>query len=365
MTSSAGTATPIRVLEAITPSRIAGAETFVADLCKSLAESDTQVTLFCPAGRAFVEFAARRGLASVNWRTVGKADPLTVLRLARLIKARRIDIVHTHLSTASLLGAFAARISGRPVVAHVHSLNTPTCFRYSTALIAVAEAVKRHLTARGMDERKIHVVHNGVDLDKFTPIPVPEAKSRLGHDPEAPLLGIFRRLSAEKGHLTALRAMPTLLRRWPNTCLVLAGEGEELTTLKRSAAALGIADRVRFQGFVPDVRELMSACDVVMLPSLREGLPLAAIEAMALERPVVATPAGGLAEAVADGDTGFIVPANDPEALAQAVGRILEDRPLARQMGKRGRERVAAHFELGKQNRMVLSVLRQVLERQQ
>jgi len=349
----------IRILEAITPSRIGGAEVFVVEACEELARLGAEVELFCPAGRPLVDYAARRGINATTWKTHGKIDPLTVVKLAKLIKREGIDVVHTHLSTASLLGAFAAKLAKIPSVAHVHGMNSATCFRHSTAIIAVSEAVKRHLTAQGLSEARIRVIHNGVDLARFEPIDRLDAKFRLGYEAEAPLVGVFGRLSEEKGQRVAVEAMFLVLKEHPNARLVLAGEGKDCDDLKTSAQALGIAESVQFAGFVQDVRHLMSACDVVLVPSLKEGFGLAAVEAMALERPVVASNTGGLPEVIADGETGFLVTPNDPQAIAGRVCELVADRALTADMGRHGRARVEERFERGKQMRLVYEALRE------
>jgi len=361
----------IRILEAITPSGIGGAEVFVAELCAEMPRQGTHVELFCPAGRPFVEYVSKRGIEPITWKTHGKLDPVTLIRLARLIRSRGIDVVHTHLSTASLLGAFAARLARRPSVAHVHGLNTATCFRYSTRIIAVSEAVKRHLTAQGIREERIRVVHNGVDVERFEPVSpgrslAPRgcpaaAKIKLGYDPDAPLFGVFGRLAPEKGQRVAIEAMFLVLKELPNARLVLAGQGPEWNDLHMCARELGVEDHVQFTGFVHNVRHLMSACDAVIVPSLREGFGLAAVEAMALERPVVASATGGLAEIVLHGETGFLVAPNDPNALARALIDLASDDSLRDRLGTNARRRAEECFDLKRQIGLVLGVLREVV----
>ena len=159
----------IRILEAITPSSIGGAEMYVTELCHTLIEMGVHTEVFCPKGRPFVRYAEEKGLQVTNWKTSGKIDPGTVLRLTHLIKSAKIDVIHTHLSTACLLGAFAARFAGIPSVAHVHGLNSANCFKHSTVIVAVSDAVKQHICAQGIPEDKVHVIHNGIDLRKFVP----------------------------------------------------------------------------------------------------------------------------------------------------------------------------------------------------
>ena len=339
----------MRVLEAITPSRIGGAEVYVTNFCRELKQLGAEIELFCPSGRPFVDYAAERGLSAITWKTHGKLDPVTVIRLARLMKSRNIDVIHTHLSTASLLGAFAATLAGKRSVAHVHGLNSATCFRRSSAVIAVSEAVKRHLVGQGLPERKIHVVHNGVDISRFEPQNKTEAKCKFGYDADKQLFGVFGRLSSEKGQRVAIEAMFLVARECPNAELILAGEGKDADELHEAAKALGIADNVCFAGFVPDVRGLMSACDAIVVPSLREGFGLAAVEAMALGRPVVASLTGGLDEIVVRGETGFLVPPNDSQAVAESLFELIDNPALAQSMGERGRAVAREHFDSRKQ----------------
>ena len=354
---------PLAVLEAITPSRIGGAEVYVAQICEKLAHLGAHVDLFCPSGRPFVDYADRRGIGSVNWKTHGKFDPITVLRLARLIKKNRIDVIHTHLSTASLLGAFAAKLAGVPSVAHVHGMNSATCFKHSGLVIAVSEAVKKHLCAQGLDGSKIRVLHNGIDLTRFQPISKTEARSCLSYDSDAQIFGVFGRLSPEKGQKFAIEAMSIVIKDYPNARLILAGDGKDRADLESFAQTLGIAENVHFEGFIADPSRMMSACDAVIVPSIKEGFGLAAVEAMALGRPVVATDAGGLPEIIVNGETGFIVPTRDPQAIADLIKHLLEDKALAESMGKRGRERAEDCFDLDKQMKLLLSILRKVAGR--
>ncbi|MDH7602909.1 MAG: glycosyltransferase family 4 protein [Armatimonadota bacterium] len=345
------------ILEAITPSRIGGAEVFVANLCAELSKLGSYVELWCPKDRPFEAYAREKGLAPKTWKTFGKLDPLTVVRLARLIKQGRFDAVHTHLSTASLLGAFASRLARRPSIAHVHGLNTATCFKYSSRIIAVSDAVRRHLAAQGIPAERIRVVHNGVDVQAYQPVDLEKAKNDFGYEPDAPLFGVFGRLSPEKGQRVAIEAMFLIQDDIPNARLVIAGDGPERESLLTCARVLGVADRVDFVGFVKDVRHLMSACDVVVVPSLKEGFGLVAVEAMALERPVAASATGGLPEIVLQGETGILVAPEDPKALAQALLELAQDAELRSRLGRNGRRRVEEEFNLSKQSEKILQIL--------
>ncbi len=351
----------IRILEAITPSTVGGAEVFVVGISRVLADMGVQVDVFCPSRRAFLDYAIERGVRPTTWRTFGKVDPATVARLVALIKATRADVIHTHLSTASLLGALAAKIAGVPSVAHVHGLNVASAYKYSTAMIAVSDAVKDHLCSQGIPPDRIKVIHNGVDLGAFDGIDPSAAKREIGCNSAAPVVGVFGRLSAEKGQALAVQAMALIARKHPTAMLLVVGKGKDRAALERTASELNIADRVRFAGFSDDVPRFMSACDIVISPSLKEGLGLVAIEAMALAKPVVASAVGGLNETVVHGETGFLIPPNDPDALARSVNRFIEDKPLAERMGALGRKRAEEQFDTRKQVSLLLDAIRETV----
>jgi glycosyltransferase involved in cell wall biosynthesis len=351
----------IRVLESISSARIGGAELYALSLCRVLPDLGASVELFCPSGRTFIGYASSNGYQCTNWKTRGKLDPVTVCRLARLMRTRA-DVIHTHLSTASLLGAVAAKIAGRPSVAHVHGLNTATCYKLSTLVVAVSETVKRHLCAQGLDEKKVLVVYNGVDAVRFHPRGIAEAKADLNLDVCSPYIGVFGRLSSEKGQRVAIAAFAALVNNHTNAHLLVVGQGVDEQILKRYADRLGVSNSVHFIGFTSDIPLYMAACDAILVPSLKEGFGLVAAEAMAVERPVVASGVGGLSEVVVDESTGFIVPPNDCQMITKCLERLITDKELAVGMGKRGRKRVLEHFEIGGQVRALSSVLHEAID---
>ncbi len=351
---------PLRVLEAITPSRIGGAEVLTASFSGWLRDRGDQVHIFCPRGRPFVEYLSTRFIEPVTWKTYGKLDPLTIVKLAGLARGLQADVIHTHLSTASLLGALAGRLARIPTVAHVHGMNSAACYKSSTYVIAVSEAVKRHLTSQGVPELRVSVVHNGIDLSAFTPIDKAVAKSGAGYGPDELLVGVFGRLSPEKGQHVALEVFAQLIEKYPGTKLLIVGDGKQREALEAQVRELGAAADVIFTGFQNDVKSLMSACDVVVVPSLREGFGLAAVEAMALGIPVAASKTGGLPEIVQDGVTGILVDTGSPRSLLAAMGKLLSDPGLRQAMGEAGRARAIENFDREKQFRLLREKLVEV-----
>ncbi len=361
--SYSGIARSLRILELITPSRIGGAETHLATITRELSTLGDTVSVFCPEGRPLIEYLTDRNITPVSWTTWGKFDPRTLWRFAALIGERQVDIVHTHLTTATLLGSLAARFTQTPCAATVHGFTSAFCYRYVDRLITVSNAVKRHMVRQGIPARKITVLYNGIPLERYQPLAINEAKRALGFPTESYRVGIFGRLSSEKGHECLLKAWPEVTAHVLGARLMVVGAGQNEAALKEQAKRLNLRDSVEFTGFISDPRSLMSACDLVVVPSLKEGFGLAAVEAMALERPVVASDTGGLAEVVSHKETGILVPPNQPEELADAIRLLLFNQEAMTAMGRAGRLRVSKYFNAANQVRLLHDTLANIASR--
>jgi len=339
----------LRIVQYITPSQIGGAEVHVATLAEKLRERGHDVTTICPRGRPLVPELMSRRLPVWSPVTTGKLDPIMLGRLALRLRRGRAQIIHTHLSTASLVGSWAARLAGTPAVATVHGLNTRTCFNWADAIIAVSNAVKQHLVSQGLPEGRITVIHNGVDFQAMAASEgAAAARSKWGVPADASLLVAVGRLAPTKGHRYLLEAVEILARdpRWRDVRLLIVGMGSLLPQLQRDAEERDLAQRVTFCGFHRNVLPFLEMADIFVLPSIQEGLSLSALEAMALGKPVVACRVGGTPEVVADGKTGVLVAPGDPSELAGALERLLLNPDEARAMGIAGRQRVHDAFDL-------------------
>ena len=338
---------PLRIAHIITPSRLSGAERYMMTLAERLnAEGHSCVILCKHRAQSVIEECARRGLDVQPVRLYGKADVTAPFRLARRLRAVHADVVHTHLSTASLWGSVAAHLAGLPAVATVQGRNTATCYRYADRLIANSQAVREHMLAQGIPPERITVVYNAVDVSAFRRVLSPaEAKQRLGLDAHRLIIGTAAHLSLKKGHDVLLRAAAEVVKAAPDCHFVLLGEGDQRSALERLGGRLGLRDRVTFLGFRHDAADVMSAYDIFALASWWEPFGLVFVEAMALGVPVVTTRAGGAPEVVAEGETGLLVPPGDPPALARALLRLATDGELRRRLGQAGPTR-AARFDV-------------------
>lgn len=282
----------------------------------------------------------------------GKWDPRALLDLVRLIRRYEIDIVHAAGVKGIFLGRAAARRTGAAAVVHLHDIqpaNLPlmTALRctsdWSHRVLAVSDAVARFaVDVFGERSERVEVLYNGLNVSEFAR-PEPSARKRLreqwGVPADAPLAAVTGRLVPIKGHDVLLRAWPGVLERLPGARLIMVGDGPERPRLESLVRDLELDGTVRFVGWRQDIPEVLAAADVVVQPSLAEGLGYSILEAMAAGRPVVASAVGGMTEVVADGRSGLLVPPSDPAALADAVSRVLEDPALAERLVAAGRVR--------------------------
>jgi glycosyltransferase involved in cell wall biosynthesis len=225
----------------------------------------------------------------------------------------------------------------------------------------VAEMVRVH---GRVPAARVSVIHNGVDCERFRPERNRTyARFMLDAPLEGPIIGAVAGFRPEKGHDVLIDAMRLLGTAAPAATLLLLGDGPLRGAVERSVARLGLADRVIFAGGRRDVDRLLPACDLVVLPSREEGVPVSALEAMACGLPVVATRVGGTPEVVEEGRTGLLVPPCDARAIAAAVLHLLRNPERARSLGKEGRDRVLARFEAREMVRRTTDLYGDLMER--
>jgi glycosyltransferase involved in cell wall biosynthesis len=204
----------------------------------------------------------------------------------------------------------------------------------------------------GLPAGKVHVVHYGLD-----DVPAPWGEDRPVGVPEGvPVLLAVARLVEQKGIDVAIAALPAVRARHPDAVLVVLNEGPLRGRLLEQAAALGVADAVFLPGRVGDVTSWLRRADVLVHPARWEGFGLALLEAMLASLPVVATQVSAVPEIVADGETGLLVPPDDPDALAEATARVLDDRELAARLGAAGLARARTEFSVERMARQTLAV---------
>jgi glycosyltransferase involved in cell wall biosynthesis len=370
----------MRVLHIQKVTGIGGCERHLLDLLPGLQARKIQiraVALTSGDGMRFVDAARGRGVEVTQFAAGPDVNPWAVVQLVRRIRRWRPDLVHTHLIHADLYGAVAATVSGLPTVSSAHSTHSffahplirpveAAAQRRAARVIAISRWVERFLAELKLARRdRIRVVPYGIDVETWAPRRGGRERARqmfgLGRHDIA--IGATSRLIPGKGHDVLLRALADASREGPLRLLV-AGDGPSRRTLERIAAELGLVDRVRFLGFIDDVRPLLHACDIFAFPtldSLSEGFGLAALEAQAAAVPVVVSRTASLPEVVADGQTGVLVGPGSAEELALALVELARSPRRRRSMGAAGQKRARERFSLESMVEGTVSVYREVL----
>jgi glycosyltransferase involved in cell wall biosynthesis len=367
---------PIRVLRVIARLNMGGPALHVAYLSAGLAERGYETTLVAGSlarGEGSMAYVAEDlGVRVVKLDALSREispvrDAISVLRLARLIREQRPQILHTHTAKAGTVGRLAALLAGGarpPIVVHTfhgHVLRgyfgpfksqafrllERLLARVTTRLIAVSPQVRDDLVSLGVaPAEKFSVVRLGVELGERvqTRVAGAEARARLGIGPERFVVGWVGRMTGVKRTADVLKGVAQLRERGVDAVLLMVGDGPDRERVERGASVLGIMRHCYFLGYQEDVSEWYQAFDAMVLPSANEGTPVVVIEALAAGCPVVATSVGGVPDVIRDGVDGFLVAASDIEQLAERLARLAADPELRARMGEAGRESVPRRY---------------------
>jgi glycosyltransferase involved in cell wall biosynthesis len=310
-------------------------------LLERLTGSSVQVCEFYPKGG----FDSPRGVYQM-------------LRLARFLRRGRFQIFHAHDLYANILGIPAAVIARIPVIissqrdlGHLDLYKSGRRVwlrrlqKFSTAILTNANAVREAVLVEDhFAPEKVRVIHNGVDLERFSQPAKDRAWLAPAANQEKWIVLVGNMHSEVKGHGVLISAAERVVREFPQVRFLFAGDGERRKNFEAEIAQLGLEKHFLFLGRRNDVPQILSSCDIGVLPSQAEGLPNAVLEYLAAGLPTTASRVGGNVEIVRDGKTGLLVPPNDSVALAEAILRLLRDPGFAAELGKNGRAHVAAEF---------------------
>jgi glycosyltransferase involved in cell wall biosynthesis len=368
----------VRIVHLLIGGDVAGGQIVALRLARAAKAAGHDVGFVSPSDGPALDAARDEGF-DVHLLGLTRIYRVTgAVALSRLLRTTKADLLHTHTQVVpNVLGRLAARAAGVPVISHLHienhfraqplaryayrSLDNATS-RLCERIVAVSESTRDALLAQGYPSRRVEVVPNGVDLDDGAAPSSRGLREEFRLDPAAPVVAHVARLAEVKGQRTTIEALPAL--EGVNAVFVgrdLEFEGAYQGQLEQLAERLGVADRVVFAGYVRDVDRRYAEFDVVVLPSLAEGLPLVLLEALAHARPVIATPVGGTPELVVNGETGLLVPPGDSKALAEAVRRLLDDPGLGRRLGEAGRELVRRRYSAERQAERILAIYEEVV----
>lgn len=350
---------PRRVLYTVNRMDVGGSQTHLIQVLRLLDRERFEPLLCCLTGKgALLETARDTGTPVLAGGLGALKSPRAFASIARLrafMRRERIDVVHNYLLRANVIGTLAARAARVPVVlaskrgCHerhgFEMVGARLSNRLADCVTANSEAVREFVHGHeGCPREKMVVIPSGIDTQRFAPLPPGDYKTRLGVPADAVVVGSLTRMRVRKGVEEFLRAMAGICAARPEVHVVVAGDVELDAELQALVDAAGLGARLHLLGRRSDVREVLAAFDVFVLSSHGEGMSNAILEAMAMEKPVVATAVGGTVEVVAEGVTGHLVPARDAEALARGICRVLDEREGGRAMGARGRQVVIDRF---------------------
>jgi len=347
----------MNILHLISSSGLYGAESMMLSLCTELTRQRCEpvVGVFRNLHKPNLDIldkAKKLGLRTVMFDCHQRIDLGTVKAIRAFISANSIAILHTHGYKADIYGYLAAKKLGTVIVATCHSLIE---HQYNTALslqlyglldrkvlrnvdmvISVSEPIGYRLHENGIAAEKIRVIPNGVDIDLFSRAR-PGFRAELGAGDRL-IVGMIGRLATAKGPDVFLRAAEGVLREFPETLFVLVGDGPDRERLRKVARSLSRMTNVIFAGRHDDMPSVHASLDILVLPSLSEGMPMVILEAMAAGKAIIASEVGGIPSLVIPGETGLLVKPGDSNILQTAIIKLLAEPGLRRRLGDSAQE---------------------------
>ncbi|MDD4599667.1 MAG: glycosyltransferase family 4 protein [Negativicutes bacterium] len=341
------------------PWKVGGAETHVADLIRTMKAKGHSVFIITHGDKRVEQLDA---LVSKQWVfNFRSTNPLLYLKvgkqLCEIVQDQKIDIVHAHQRTAGYFGAYIKMKTGIPFVVTIHdpwkrALLKKMHSNIFSHIITVSEFLRqRFITEFGFDANRVHTIWNGVDENRYDPCNFSREELRklregLGISADHKVVSLIARLYSSKGHQYIIEAAPNIIKHIPEVRFLFVGSGEHEAKFKAQIQEKALCDYFIFTGYREDIPELIAISDIVTRPSDMEGLPINLIEAMLMEKPVVATGIAGVPEMIEHGENGFMIEPSDTENLAKYIIKLLSDSSLSNNMGQRGRETALRKFTL-------------------
>ncbi|HAJ34039.1 MAG TPA: hypothetical protein DCK79_11950 [Candidatus Atribacteria bacterium] len=358
----------MRILEIVASSQ-GGAAEHIFCIAKGIDRSKFDLTVVMPEDNGNVNFTDLRRLKIrvVSFNVFSRFSLKEFLNLRDFISRGNFDIVHFHGTRAALFGRLAAiLIWQRPKILYTihgfHVVHYRNLLKklfllllerilnlFTDVIVCVSHSDRESVIKMGLARNdNVKIIWNGIDIERFRNISLDKnvKKNELRIPPNAFLLTMIGRLHPQKDYFTLISAFKLLQRELSNFYLLIVGDGPMREELKSYAKNLGLNDKIVFVGTRRDIPEILSITDIFILSTLWEGLPIVLLEAMAADKPVIASDVCGNREIVVDGETGILVSPRDPEMLAQAVTRLVKDRKMSKKMGQKGLIRVKNNFTL-------------------
>ena len=364
----------MKALHVTTHFNIGGIANYILTLSKALKARGISVIVASSGGDLEPELE-KAGIPHrlLGIRTKSELHPkvfISALALSRIIREEGVQIVHAHSRVSQAASLIACHLAGVPFVTTCHGYFKKRMRgifdTWGARVIAISDAVKAHLEDDlGVSGERIRVIYSGVDsrrfLKDYSVDEINDIKRSLGLR-NGPVVGTIGRLSPVKGQGFLIKAMAGVISGRADAQALIVGNGDEEAALKEMSSSLGITDSVRFINADPDTARFLAVMDVFVFPSVKEGLGIALLEALAAGSACVASDVGGIGDIIKSGTNGLLVPVGDPAAITKAVLRLLEDTAVRREMGEKGRRLVRERFSLDSMADKVVGLYKEVLK---
>jgi glycosyltransferase involved in cell wall biosynthesis len=367
----------VKILYVIDGMEFGGGERVFAQIINGLPRDQYELFLACGSQESFYQAISQTPVQRYPVDFSNRFNPAIMFRLIKIIKDHKIDIVHGQGARAEFFARQASGLFCRS--RYVSTIAMPVegydvgpmkrllyksldnfSERFVDYFLVVSSVLEQAMIqGHGIPREKVVKIYNGIETDQYKPRDQEVGRRRVRqeysvNDSEI-LIGSLGRLVWQKGFEYFLQSIPALIEDIPKVRFMLVGEGPLRQELERLAISLGIRDRLVFAGYRSDIRDMMAAMDVVVIPSVLEGFPMVTLEAMAMEKPIVATSTDGIMEQITNGKEGLLVAPKSPPALAQAVKRLVDDPGYARSLGINARAKVVRDFSV---HRMITETIK-------
>jgi glycosyltransferase involved in cell wall biosynthesis len=367
----------MKVLHLISSRGLGGAERVALELCKNLKLQQCEPVIGVIENShnprlEVAEEAKDYKLDTVIFPCRSRLDLSLISRIREYIRAGNIDLVNSHGYKSNFYGLLACG-SRTPIVATNHNWLTSNwklrvyCYldsvliRYCDRIVAVSEGIRNEMMKYRVPRRKIRVIDNGIDGSRFSGMASPATvRAELGLDGDCRIVGTVGSLTHEKGQVYLLQAAREIIREHARTRFLFVGDGPLRPFLERESDRLGIRDHVVFAGHRKDVPAILSAIDIFALPSVKEGLPMVLLEAMASRKPVIASRVGAIPKVI-DGQNGVLVDPGDVAGLRLAITTLLVDDGRSRSIAAAGYEKVRAEYSAESMSRKYHDLYQEVI----
>jgi len=324
--------------------------------CREMMRRGHEALIVCRPESLLLARAREAGIPAAAVPIRSSADMAAVAAMVRIFRGRETTVVNTHSGKDSWVGSMAAKIAGVPLLIRTRHISVPIrrhafnlVYRWPDGYITTGEMIREHFLAEGIPADRVVSIPTGVDPKRFSPtVDGSRIRKEFGIAPDTFLVSMVGVLRSWKRHDLFLEAVGHLKERGLPVRALVAGEGPQRENISTAIRERDLSDTVTMTGYREDVPEILAASNVLVLPSDRfEGVPQVILQALAMGRPVVASPVGGIPEVVHPEETGLLCPTGDAAACAEALARVAGDPTLGVRLGKAGRDLVLARYTVG------------------